>query len=227
MLPAGNRFVRVFLSVCTIALAGCASLAPRHEPLNLSTAKSAVARYCDDGIYDRDLAAVAAEASAWLEARVARRLPGERLAIVFDIDETLLSHAALYRRLDYAYIPAEWDAWLEAARAPAIAPVKALFLQARRRDVAVFLLTGRRDPDQRACTERNLRAEGLGDYTRLIMAEAKAVPLTNVARKTAQRAALAAAGWVIIANLGDQASDLTGGWAERAFKLPNPFYLTE
>jgi hypothetical protein len=29
---------------------------------------------------------------------------------------------------------------------------------------------------------------------------------------------------VIIANLGDQFSDLAGGYAERTFKLPNPFY---
>lgn len=28
----------------------------------------------------------------------------------------------------------------------------------------------------------------------------------------------------IIANLGDQDSDLVGGHAERTFKLPNPFY---
>jgi acid phosphatase len=32
---------------------------------------------------------------------------------------------------------------------------------------------------------------------------------------------------VIIANMGDQASDLAGGHAEKTFKLPNPFYLTK
>ena len=33
-------------------------------------------------------------------------------------------------------------------------------------------------------------------------------------------------GFLIIANLGDQASDLAGGYAERAYKIPNPFYYT-
>jgi hypothetical protein len=28
-----------------------------------------------------------------------------------------------------------------------------------------------------------------------------------------------------VVNLGDQESDLDGGHAERAFKLPNPFYF--
>jgi len=30
---------------------------------------------------------------------------------------------------------------------------------------------------------------------------------------------------VIIANIGDQDSDLDGGFAERHFKVPNPFYF--
>ena len=31
-------------------------------------------------------------------------------------------------------------------------------------------------------------------------------------------------GYTIIANIGDQASDLLGGPAERSFRLPAPFY---
>ncbi len=34
-----------------------------------------------------------------------------------------------------------------------------------------------------------------------------------------------AEGYVIIANIGDQTSDLIGGYAEKTFKLPNPLYL--
>jgi putative acid phosphatase of HAD superfamily subfamily IIIB len=35
---------------------------------------------------------------------------------------------------------------------------------------------------------------------------------------------VAAAGYTIIANMGDQLSDLEGGFAECAFKVPNPLY---
>ena len=33
-----------------------------------------------------------------------------------------------------------------------------------------------------------------------------------------------AQGFTIIANVGDQPSDLAGGYAERTFLVPNPFY---
>jgi len=39
-----------------------------------------------------------------------------------------------------------------------------------------------------------------------------------------ERGKIAAQGYTIIVNVGDQQSDLDGGYAERAYKLPNPFY---
>ena len=38
-----------------------------------------------------------------------------------------------------------------------------------------------------------------------------------------QRAQIEQQGYTIIANLGDQPSDLAGGYAERTYQLPNPF----
>ena len=43
--------------------------------------------------------------------------------------------------------------------------------------------------------------------------------------KTFARATIEARGYEIVANVGDQESDLDGGHADRAFKLPNPFYF--
>ena len=34
-----------------------------------------------------------------------------------------------------------------------------------------------------------------------------------------------ALGYDIVANFGDQLSDLTGGFADKTFKLPNPMYF--
>ena len=42
--------------------------------------------------------------------------------------------------------------------------------------------------------------------------------------KTPVRSRIEADGYKIIANVGDQPSDLLGGHAERTFMLPNPFY---
>ncbi len=196
------------------------------EPLNLSTAKADVLAYVDSGGYQRDLIAAAAPAKTWIVERAANRRPGERLAVVFDIDETVLSNLPVMRAEDFGYNPSEWETWIDTASAPAIEPVREVYLAARAADVAVLFLTGRRDPSERRGTEKNLRRAGLGDYAALRLAPADA-PRTQTARerKTAARAAWAAEGWTIIATIGDQESDVLGGHAERGFKLPNPFYL--
>jgi acid phosphatase len=42
--------------------------------------------------------------------------------------------------------------------------------------------------------------------------------------KAPQRGDIEEQGYTIIANVGDQPSDLEGGFAERIYLLPNPFY---
>ena len=64
-------------------------------------------------------------------------------------------------------------------------------------------------------------------YAELILAQPSEKSRTTVDRKSSARAAIEARGYVIIANIGDQHSDLRGGHAERTFKLQNPFYLME
>ena len=43
--------------------------------------------------------------------------------------------------------------------------------------------------------------------------------------KSATRAHIESLGYDIVANFGDQFSDLKGGFADRTFKLPNPNYF--
>jgi len=213
----------VLIAIGAFLLAGCATTRP--APLvNLTEAKAAVVAYVDNGGYDRDLAAVAAQARTWIERRAGRRGPGERLAVVFDIDETVLSSYPQMKAQDFGYVPEVWNAWVDRGEAPAIAPVREVYATARRLGVDVLFVTGRKDPRDRPGTEANLRRRGLGDYARLVLAPTDDAFATTAERKAAQRAALAREGWTIIASIGDQESDLTGGQAERIFKLPNPFY---
>jgi hypothetical protein len=48
-----------------------------------------------------------------------------------------------------------------------------------------------------------------------------------VNHKAPARAVIERQGFTIIANIGDQQSDLEGGYAEMTFKVPNPFYFIE
>ena len=48
---------------------------------------------------------------------------------------------------------------------------------------------------------------------------------TTVDYKSGARKAIEDQGYRIVANVGDQYSDLAGGHSGVAFKLPNPFYF--
>jgi HAD superfamily, subfamily IIIB (Acid phosphatase) len=48
---------------------------------------------------------------------------------------------------------------------------------------------------------------------------------TTLAYKSGARVTIEQQGHRIIANVGDQYSDLAGGHEDKAFKLPNPFYF--
>ncbi len=88
----------------------------------------------------------------------------------------------------------------------------------------MIFITGRPERD-RPGTEKNLRAEGFGDYTTL-WSKPDADRITTQQFKIEKCKKIQAAGHVIIANVGDQESDLAGGLAERTFNLPAPFYRT-
>ncbi|MEO5958560.1 MAG: HAD family acid phosphatase [Opitutaceae bacterium] len=210
-------------AVAGMAVGGCA-IVPR-EPANLSLLKEEIRRYVESGTYERDIAAVAMRASSWIEQRAAKRGAGERLAIVFDLDETLLSNWPHIGAQDFGYVPAGWDEWMKEGRAPAIEPVREVYRTARRLGVEVVFLTGRREKD-RPGTEKNLRAIDCADYAALVCKPNETQETTG-AFKLRERKRLVAEGRAIIANVGDQESDLAGGYAERTFKLPNPLYLTK
>ncbi|MGD7653828.1 MAG: HAD family acid phosphatase [Verrucomicrobiales bacterium] len=216
-----NPLLKPFLPVSfAIVLAGC--MAPvTHEPANLSTLKREVDRYAGSGRYEADLAAVSRAAQKWISRRA--RQGGGNLAVVLDIDETVLSNLEHMRENDWGYHPGRWDAWMKQADAPALDPVRGIYQCARKHDVAVFFITGRSE-SVRSATVRNLKAAGMGDYGGLIL-RADGSGRSAAVIKAEQRRRLSERGFTIIASIGDQQSDLDGGYAERVFKLPNPFYL--
>jgi acid phosphatase len=201
------------------------------QPLNLGQLKNQLYFYACSGAYDSDLDKVLAEARAYVEMRAAQVA---KPAIVLDIDETSLSNLPLELIDDFAYLsgidctadlkgPCGFSSWVALAKAKAIDGTLALYKAARQHHVAVFFITGRHEGD-RAATEKNLKAAGFDGWDGLTLRP------TNDNRtvsgyKSAAREKIAEKGYTIIVNAGDQHSDLAGGYAERAYKLPNPFYF--
>lgn len=213
-----------------LVIAGCSTpLIPTPatpvtpEPTNLSIRKRQVVAYVNSGQYAQEIARVALEANKHLVKRAPKLAAANRkLAVVFDIDETTLTNYRHILANDFGYVPRIWDSWVDEGLAHAIIPVQTVYDTAVRLKIDVFFITGRKE-SERSATERNLREVGYETWTGIHF---KPVNFEGTTRgfKTDVRRKLAADGYLILANVGDQLSDLEGGYAERTFKLPNPFY---
>ncbi len=200
------------------------------QPLNLGQLKNQLYFYACSGAYDRDLNTVLAGARAYVAERAAHVA---KPAIVLDIDETSLSNLPVELADDFAYLqnipcvpdmskPCGFNNWELEGRAKAIDGTLALFKTAKQHHAAVFFITGRHE-NEKAATEKNLKEAGFEGYDGLVLRQGHD-NMTVAQYKSGERAKIAEEGYTIIVNAGDQESDLAGGYAERAYKLPNPFY---
>src|SRR5262245_1669918 len=227
--PVMTRRVRPLLLLVALAASACASSSKAHVA-NLYDAQRNVERYIASGEYDRDFARVVGEARAYLEQR-AKAVP--RPAIVLDIDETSLSNWPAYKANGWGRVingpcdveqgPCGLRAWQGLGQSKALAPTLQLAKRAKELGVAVFFISGR-PPTLQDATERNLREQGY-EFEQVILLPAGAAFTSAVDFKAPERKKIAERGYTILLSMGDQESDLKGGYAERVFKLPNPVYF--
>ncbi|WP_040811022.1 HAD family acid phosphatase [Nocardia concava] len=149
-----------------------------------------------------DVTAVANEAQTYLTTA----LPGAtKPAIVFDVDNTVL---------ETSYHPGPIT--------PAIPPILKLAQWAKSQGAAIIFVTGRPSL-MNFYTQINLSSVGYsvdGLYGGgLTTGSSGAAALAEY--KTATRAAIEGQGYTIVANIGNSASDLSGGHAQKTFKLPD------
>jgi predicted secreted acid phosphatase len=199
------------------------------EPANLDGIKQQLKQYQSCGepnCYVPQLEHQADLAIGFLNQSVAAAKPGEKLALVLDIDETSLSNWAVETHDDFGYIPTDSN-WCVALRCgKAIASTLRIFREAEKDKVTVFFITGRPE-GQRADTEANLKAEGYDHWEKLYLRPEDHPKDQSVAQyKSGDRARIVAKGYRIVLNVGDQMSDLAlDPQADHSVKLPNPFYL--
>lgn len=225
------------LSALVLIASGLAAQAPApshlltpHEPApNLGQLKTRLLAYHDckpgAGCYETELNHQSDLAIGFLQKRVTRAKSQEKLALVLDIDETSLSNWEEEKQDDFGYIAADWNAWVNAKKAPAIAGTLRLFNEALKDHVTVFFITGRGEA-QREVTAENLKSAGYHDWAGLALRGPHPSTQTTAEYKSEERKKIVDAGYKIILNVGDQMSDLNGSpQAELSVKLPNPFYF--
>jgi len=185
---------------------------------NLGQVKTEIKAYYTGSGYQTEVASVEADAQSYIDARAK---VVKKPALVLDIDDTSVLTYDYEVKHDFSYDSITWnDAAVKGF--PPVDATLALAKHAEAEGVAVIFVTGRR-VDQLALTRDNLVKDGYpidGLYLRPIDDHAPSV----VPFKSSARAQIESQGYTILETIGDQWSDLLGGHAERAYKLPNPMY---
>lgn len=235
-----------------VATAGQSTVNSTHEPYNIgllvkdidtyygTTADSAgVYQASPTSPYAKDLARIDAAAKKTIEQAARNHHKGKKPAVVFDIDDTLLLSLDYEKRYNYSYNSATWAAYVNAANRPAVFGSAELVQYAEKKGVEVFYNSGLNEAQRPAAVE-NLKKIGADvnlDSAHMFLKDAANPPAylsacatpgtwtcTTVQYKGGTRKHIESLGYDIVANFGDQYSDLDGGYADKTFKLPNPTY---
>jgi acid phosphatase len=194
------------------------------EPTGQTAAQ--IRSYYSSGAWAKAVSKQAKKAKAYLVKRTHGRHKAKKPALVLDIDETSLNN---YPCLDanggIPYDPGVYAACVVKYDAPAVGPVRSLFKSAKKLGVKVFFVTARPE-GIRDGTLQNLRKAGYKGKYELILQPSDYSQDSKVPYKSGARKAIEKRGFHIVANVGDQQSDLKGGYSERTYKLPNPIYVT-
>jgi predicted secreted acid phosphatase len=248
-MTRADRYRNLLIGACAVATLSiasdplqaatdaCPTPVPNHipaappPPLNLGTIKDLLLDYHQQ-YYDIDVAAVFDSAQSFLEQNASR---SKRPALVLDIDETSLTNWPNLLADNFGFVaggscdvlpagPCGFNDWILKSSAKALEPARKLFNAAKAKGVAVIFITGRPDK-QRDATIINLVHAGFEGWTEL-RTRPDRDDLPDVKTfKTAERTKVEAEGYTIIANVGDQISDLEGEHSGCHFKVPNPFYF--
>jgi predicted secreted acid phosphatase len=210
--------------------------------------------FADDSFYAKEATDAAQDGAHYLAARGRHHhgKVGHLKAIILDVDDTTLATWNYEIFSNWAFNPTTNGTFVTEQRFPAVPGMVNMVKKAADRGYAIIFLTGR-PALQEAATLGNLTADNIGvdagypspttlndgedglftkpavaDYPDYLKAACAGDPngsCTTQHYKTATRAHIESLGYDIVANFGDQFSDLKGGFADKTFKLPNPNYF--
>ncbi len=229
---------------------GSSGLRPRGAAIpNIDSVKSTIRTYYNatDGIASKTDSPYITELTGLLQRREQglKRLYRHTVrhgdgtpAIVFDADDTTLwTYDMEDGAMKFNFDPALQNQWVQDQRFPATPGMVDFVDAAQKAGFAIFGLTGRNDT-QKAATIGNLHKVGYDEFgadnffTKFVsgapvpdyLSCAAVTSCTTVEYKAGTRKHLETQGYDIALNVGDQWSDLQGGYADHTLKLPNPTY---
>ncbi|MBB6628801.1 hypothetical protein H5V45_15850 [Nocardioides sp. KIGAM211] len=219
---------------------------------NIDSVKSTIRTYYNAssaGIANKDSSPYITEIKA-LEANVLAQIPqapAPNLAVVFDADDTTLSTYDMEDgAMHFNFDPALQNTYVQQRKFPATPGMVDFVAAVKAKGYDIYGITGRTN-DQEAATLANLQDVGYTEFdadnfftkwtaqpggTALpqpsyvdCAADSDASKCSTVEYKAATRRHIQDdLGKTIVLNIGDQFSDLQGGYALHNVKLPNPTY---
>ena len=189
---------------------------------NLDISKKLVENYYESGQFDTECKDVYDDAIRQIEKL---SLP-QNAAVVFDVDETVLSNYNSTKSIGFGYVQNIWHNDILRADEPAIPQTKVFYDWLISKNIKIIFLTGRY---QEICeaTKKNLIAKGFSQFDTLIVRNSDEMKMPAAEFKIQKRDELVKKGYAIIACVGDQWSDLEGGNTGIKIKLPNYLYLID
>jgi predicted secreted acid phosphatase len=194
-------------------------------------------QYGADSAYAHEVKGIAGRAGKYL-AHHHKHTAGK--AILFDVDDTTLNTYSYEIYSNFVYNPTTNGYFVNAGSAdvfPAVPGMVALEKRAIANGYQVFFLTGRPGTQRDGTVNNLVDAEYAGisstdssnlylkDYAVDTWLSPCAPACTTIQYKSLTRKHIESQGYEIVANFGDQFSDLKGGFADRTYKIPNPMYF--
>jgi hypothetical protein len=184
--------------------------------------------------YAKQTDGITAATRHYLQSRLGHAAHGKP-ALVLDIDDTSLITYGYEISEGFGFTPASNLAYLQTHTLPAVFGMPALADWAAAHGITVFWITGRHE-SQRALTEANLSAVGYSspvDTAHVFLKPDASPPAyltcgltcTTIQYKSETREHIKSLGFDVLADVGDQFSDLKGGFTDRTVKMPNPMYF--
>jgi acid phosphatase len=190
------------------------------RPQNLSIARDKVAAYYESHCYHDEVAQLVQRAIVHFSKKVASE---DKLVVIFDIDETILSEYWYLKGIQFGYVPELDHAWIMKGEIPAIPEVKKFYDFLLRQGYHIVFITGRRYQEYEA-TLKNLKREGIVNFDQLITRSPEDEKLSIREYKQRKRLQLEKEGYTIVGCISDQRGDCEGCCVGYTMKIPNYVY---
>ncbi len=222
--PGGREFeslraryflLRIMLLLLYILLSRF-SLACTQESMTVAQR----AEYVSTGAYYRDVAEAVSQFEVnFFKQRLA--ISQGSKAVVFDVDETLISNISYLQSSHYMPTTAGFYQYLSHSKAVGLSPVVQLAKQFIAMGYRIFIVTGR---PQRFCQLTKMQLQQItvpingGDLY------CNNTNLSTVAYKKHIFSSIKQQGYTVVVHVSDQCAEFWSGQSLWQLKLPNPFY---